>query len=79
VQLVSNAGGVRKKLPVPGADTRYGCSPVRWWTKSTLLVDCMPKTGFGPRLWLVAANGARPVALTPVRKAGSDLGDIGAW
>ena len=79
VQLVSNAGGVLKKLPVPGADTRYGCSPVRWWTRSTLLVECMPKTGNAPQLWLAPANGARPVALTPVRKTGFDLGDIGAW
>jgi hypothetical protein len=79
VQLVSNAGGVLKKLPVPGAVTTFGCSPVRWWTKSTLLVECMPKTGFGPQLWLTPTNGARPVALTPVRKAGFDLGDIGAW
>jgi hypothetical protein len=79
VELVSNAGGVLKKLPVPGAVTRFGCSPIRWWTKSTLLVECMPKTGFGPQLWLAPANGARPVALTPVRKTGFDLGDIGAW
>jgi TolB protein len=79
VQLVSNAGGVLKKLPVPGADTTYGCSPVRWWTKSTLLVSCMTKNAFGPQLWLAPANGARPVALTPVRKTGFDLGDIGAW
>ncbi|HTR95139.1 MAG TPA: hypothetical protein VMI73_25700 [Trebonia sp.] len=79
VQLVSNAGGVLKKLPVPGADTRFGCSPVRWWTRSTLLVECMPKTGFEPQLWLAPANGARPVALTPARKSGFDLGDIGAW
>ena len=79
VQLVSNAGGVLKKLPVRGADTRFGCFPVRWWTKSTLLAECTPKTGFEPQLWLVPASGARPVALTPVRKTGFDLGDIGAW
>jgi hypothetical protein len=79
VLLVSNTGGVLRKLPVPGADARIGCDPERWWSKSTLLVECMPKTGFGPQLWLAPASGARPVALTPVRKAGSDFGDIGAW
>ena len=30
-------------------------------------------------MWLVPASGARPSALTPVRKSGFDLGDFNAW
>jgi hypothetical protein len=73
VLLVSNAGGVLRKLPVPGADARVGCMPERWWTKSSILVSCTPKSQAAPQLWLVPVSGARPTALTPVRKSGSDL------
>jgi len=79
VLLVSNAGGVLRKLPVPGADARIGCHPERWWTKNTVLVSCTPKNSAAPQLWLVPVSGARPAALTPVRKAGFDLGDFNAW
>lgn len=79
VLLASNAGGVLRKLPVPGADARVGCMPERWWTKSTILVSCTPKSQAAPQLWLVPVSGARPTALTPVRKAGFDLGDFDAW
>lgn len=80
--LVSNAGGVLRKLPVPGADTRTGCIPVRWWNAATVLASCLPANGGTERLWLVPVSGARPSALTPVRnpaKAPNDYGDIDAW
>jgi len=79
VLLVSNAGGVLRKLSVPGADARLGCTPQRWWAKNTILVSCTPKNSAAPQLWLVPVSGARTAALTPVRKSGSDHGDFGAW
>jgi len=73
--LVSNAGGVLRKLPVAGAGARTLCEPVRWWNATTVLASC-------GRLWLVPASGARPSALTPVRnpaKPPNDYGDLDAW
>ena len=80
--LVSNAGGVLRKLPVPGSDARIGCIPVRWWNAAAVLASCLPANGDTERLWLVPVSGARPSALTPVRnpaKAPNDYGDIDAW
>jgi len=80
--LVSNAGGVIRKLPVPGTDTRIGCIPVRWWNTSTILASCLPANTDTERLWLVPVSGARPSALTPLRnpaKVPNDYGDIDAW
>jgi TolB protein len=73
--LVSNAGGVLRKLPVTGAGAKATCEPVRWWNATTVLASC-------GRLWLVPASGARPSALTPVRnpaKPPHDYGDLDAW
>jgi TolB protein len=73
--LVSNAGGVLRKLPVAGAGARTLCEPVRWWNATTVLAGC-------GRLWLVPASGARPTALTPVRNPAQpphDYGDLDAW
>jgi hypothetical protein len=77
LDLVSNAGGVIRKLRVPKATE--GCNAVRWWNSATVLADCMVTNEAGPRLWLVPASGARPTALTPVRTGGFDLGDFNAW
>ena len=77
LELISNAGGVIRRLPVPGVTE--GCSPVRWWTTATILASCSVTNEAGPRLWLVPAGGATPTALTPVRKGGFDLGDFNAW
>jgi TolB protein len=80
VELVSNAGGLIRRLPVPGTAPKLGCSPVRWWTARTALVACLPRSVFAPRLWLVPVSGAAPAALTPIRKPPShDLGDLDAW
>jgi hypothetical protein len=73
--LVSNAGGVPRKLPVAGAGAKATCAPVRWWNATTVLASC-------GRLWLVPASGARPSALTPVRNPAQpphDYGDLDAW
>jgi hypothetical protein len=72
LQLVSNAGGVLRNLPVPGVGTKSQCQPVRWWNATTILAGCNG-------LWLVPSGGAKPTELTPVRKASFDLGDIDAW
>jgi hypothetical protein len=76
LELVSNGGGVIRKLPVPGA---AGCNAVRWWSPSKVLASCGVTTGTGTRMWLIPASGARPTALTPVRTSGFDLGDFNAW
>jgi hypothetical protein len=79
LELVSNAGGVITKLPVPGVTE--SCTAVRWWNPGTVLASCFVTNGDGPRMWLVPANGGGPTALTPVRTGGNDpdLGDFNAW
>jgi hypothetical protein len=85
VSLVSNAGGLIRRLPVRGADPEFGgCTPVRWWTDTTALVMCMPvpppDSPASAQLWLVPVSGKAPRALTPVRNGkGPDLGDLDAW
>lgn len=78
VELISNAGGVIRSLPIPGAAANT-CQPVRWWSGSAVLATC--GTGNASiRVWVVPVNGARPTALTPQRGQGSrDLGDLDAW
>jgi hypothetical protein len=75
--LISNAGGVISKLPVPGV--KFGCDAVRWWSSSTILASCSVGTEPGPQLWLVPVNGATPKAQTPTRTSGFDLGDFNSW
>jgi hypothetical protein len=78
LELISNAGGVIRKLPVPGVSE--GCSAVRWWSNSMVLATCFVTGEAGPRMWLVPASGAKPTAKTPVRTgSGFDLGDFNAW
>ena len=77
VELISNAGGVIRKLPVPRVTE--GCAAVRWWSPTTILASCGVTNEPGPRMWLVPASGARPTALTPVRTGSFDLGDFNAW
>jgi TolB protein len=77
VELISNAGGVIRKLPVP--KVTEGCAAVRWWSPTTILASCAVTNESGPRMWLVPASGARPTALTPVRTGGFDIGDFNAW
>jgi hypothetical protein len=78
VELISNAGGVIRKLRVPGA--KYGCTVDRWWTSAAILASCTATFEPTPRLWLVPASGATPTVLTPARKKpGFDMGDFDAW
>lgn len=79
--LVSNAGGVIRRLPVPGHAGALGCTAERWWNASTILAGCVTKGGVASRLWLIPADGGTVTALTPQRNGhGADpFGDIGAW
>ncbi len=77
VELISNAGGVIRKLSVP--KVTEGCAAVRWWSPTTILASCGVTNEPGPRMWLVPVSGARPTALTPVRTGSFDLGDFNAW
>lgn len=80
LELVSNAGGVIRSLPVPNTAASLGCDPSRWWNPTTVLAECLAKGKVAPRLWLVPTTGKKPVPLTAQRSsAGPDLGDIGAW
>lgn len=80
VDLVSNAGGVVRFLPVPGSDaTLGGCTPERWWNAVDILVACTPSGAIGPQAWLVPVSGATPTALTPPRTGSPDFGDMDAW
>jgi hypothetical protein len=81
VELISNAGGVIRSLPVPGAAAST-CQPIRWWSAGAVLATCGSSNTANPapRLWVVPVNGARPAALTPQRSSQSrDLGDLDAW
>jgi len=78
ITLISNAGGLIRRLPVPGVSDE--CGAVRWWSAGTILATCSVGNAAGPQLWLVPANGARPTALTPARRGTDfDLGDFNAW
>jgi TolB protein len=80
VDLVSNAGSLIRFLAVPGTDaTTGGCTPERWWNTADVLVACTPSGAIGPQVWLVPVSGAAPSALTPVRTAPPDFGDVDAW
>lgn len=82
VELVSNTGGVIRRLHVPGATAKLGgCTPVRWWNSSTALVSCVASTAiYSPRIWLVPVSGSAPLALTAVRNGrDGDYGDTDAW
>jgi hypothetical protein len=78
LELVSNAGGKIRQLPVP--HIKYGCSPVRWWTARVILATCTQTGVAGGNMWLVPASGGTPTALTPPRrKVTFDAGDFNAW
>jgi hypothetical protein len=81
VELVSNAGGAVRFLPVPGTDaTLGGCTPQRWWNSADVLVACTPSGAIGPQVWLVPVSGATPTALTPPpTSGGTDFGAADAW
>ncbi len=82
LELISNAGGIVRRLRVPGATAKLGgCTPVRWWNSTTAVATCISNTDIGaPRVWLVPVSGAAPTALTPPRNGhDGDYGDLDAW
>jgi TolB protein len=78
IWLVSNGGGITAKLGVPGSGA--GCTPGRWWDKTTVLASCQATKKSHSRLWLVPQDGSKPRPLTAQRGQHSiDLGDLDAW
>jgi hypothetical protein len=78
LQLVDNAGGVIRNLPVTGAGPGASCTPVRWWDPQTVLAWC--ESGITQGLWLVPASGAAPTSVAAPTSGASDFGlDTGAW
>ena len=80
MQLLSNAGGLIRRLHVPGSGQPSSCVPLSWWNSATILANCAVTTlpGDAARLWLVPANGSQPTPLTQAAAAGT--GQIeGAW
>lgn len=85
--LMGNDGTPGKELPVPGNLT--ACSPVRWWTPTTVvLANCTDTARFSHtgQLWQVPVDGTAPTALTAVNSGtgrdpgfDGDLGDTDAW
>jgi hypothetical protein len=77
MQLVSNAGGLIRRLRVPGASNPPDCAPISWWSDQTVLAYCnvasAPDSG---RLWLVPAGGGQPSALTGISGSPSGSGDL---
>jgi hypothetical protein len=81
MQLVSNVGGLIRRLTVPGTGTAPSCTPISWWTSQTVLTYCNAAgTPGAGRLWLVPAGGGAATPLTGVSGSPSGIGDLtGAW
>jgi len=80
MQLVNNAGGLIRRLHVPGSGTPPSCTPMSWWNSDTILAYCNAASSpGGGRLWLVRDTGSS-TALTGVSGSASGSGDLtGAW
>lgn len=82
MQLVSNIGGVIRRLHVPGSGNPPSCTPVSWWNADTILADCNAPSpaGLQLRLWLVPDDGAAATPLTLASGSASGAGYFtGAW
>jgi hypothetical protein len=82
MQLVSNAGGLIRRLHVPGSGNPPSCTPVSWWNQDTILADCSASgpVGLQLRLWLVPDDGAAATPLTLASGSPSGIGFFtGAW
>jgi hypothetical protein len=78
IWLVSNNGGIRRRVHVPGAGA--GCRPARWLNSGTILASCKATSKSRRRLWLVPAHGGEPRPLTAQHsKSSVDPGDFDAW
>jgi hypothetical protein len=69
--IVSNGGTVVAQLPL--TSNSY-CSPVRWWSATTVLARC----GGISRLYVFPTTGGAPYALTRAPRP-PDNGDLSAW
>ena len=81
MQLVSNSGGLIRKLHVPQSGSPPSCTPVSWWDSTTVLASCAAAGQAGAtRLWQVPVNGSTPTPLTLASGSGSGAGlYTGAW
>jgi hypothetical protein len=82
MQLVSNAGGVIRRLHVPASGNPPSCTPVSWWNQNTILADCTAPgpVGLQLRLWLVPDDGAAATPLTLASGSPAGVGFFtGAW
>lgn len=82
MQLVSNTGGVIRRLHVPGSGNPPSCTPVSWWNADTILADCSAPSSAGLqlRLWLVPDDGAAATPLTLASGSASGAGYFtSAW
>ncbi len=67
MQLVSNLGGVIRRLRVPGSGKPPACAPLSWWNSQTVLANCASPgqpSAVSDRLWLVPVDGSTPTPLT---------------
>jgi hypothetical protein len=67
MQLVGNAGGLIRRLPVPGSGKPPACAPLSWWGAATVLANCAAPgqpSANSDRLWLVPTDGSTPTPLT---------------
>jgi hypothetical protein len=67
MQLVGNAGGLIRRLHVPGSGNPPGCAPLSWWSSATVLANCAAPgqpSANSDRLWLVPADGSAATPLT---------------
>jgi hypothetical protein len=82
MQLVSNAGGVIRRLHVPHSGQPPSCTPLSWWDTSTVLASCAAVAGnsAATELWLVPDNGSpgRPLTVASGTPAGVGYNE-GAW
>lgn len=81
MELVSNAGGLIRKLRMPGTGAPKSCTPMSWWSAETVLAYCtaagQPEAG---QLWLAPVGGGQPAPLTGVSGSPSGQGSMtGAW
>jgi TolB protein len=82
MQLVSNAGGIIRKLHVPDSGKPPSCAPVSWWSETEVLADCAASGGTAnaTELWLVPTQGGQPSPLTAATGSPSGSGVVnGAW
>ncbi len=78
IRLIGRNGGILRMLPVPGVTE--GCQPARWWRPSVVLATCQVAKTRYHTLWLVPADGSRPVRLTSrPGKDGREFFQLDAW